>query len=129
MSQRLFKATHSPRHHLLLLPGSWAAEALSHLAEIAGEVERHLPDIFTIQLILPMTEDKHKTLAAQFPNASIWANADQEWIMMGINGPGRKVKEEEIRQLWSNSDSGADLRRIGIEAQRIADAALSLRAA
>jgi spermidine synthase len=50
-----------------------------------------------------------------FPNASVWANPDQEWIMMGINGPGRKVKEEEIRQLCSNSGSGADLRRIGIE--------------
>src|SRR5205809_7901375 len=50
-----------------------------------------------------------------FPNASVWASADQEWIMMGLNGPGRKVKEEEIRQLWSNADSGADLRRIGIE--------------
>jgi len=50
-----------------------------------------------------------------FPNASVWADADQEWIMMGINGPGRKVTEEEIRQLWSNPDSGADLRRIGIE--------------
>jgi spermidine synthase len=50
-----------------------------------------------------------------FPNASVWANADQEWIMMGINGPGHKVKDEEIRQLWSNADSGADLRRIGIE--------------
>ena len=50
-----------------------------------------------------------------FPNASVWASADQDWIMMGINGPGRKVQEEEIRQLWSNADSGADLRRIGIE--------------
>jgi spermidine synthase len=50
-----------------------------------------------------------------FPNASVWASADQEWIMMGINGPGREVKEEEVRQLWSNAHSGADLRRIGIE--------------
>lgn len=50
-----------------------------------------------------------------FSNASVWASADQEWIMMGINGPGHKVEEEEIRQLWSNSNSGADLRRIGIE--------------
>jgi spermidine synthase len=50
-----------------------------------------------------------------FPNASVWASADQDWIMMGINGPGRKVKEEEIRRLWSNATSGADLRRIGIE--------------
>jgi spermidine synthase len=50
-----------------------------------------------------------------FPNASVWASANQDWMMMGINGPGRKVKEEEVRQLWSNADSGADLRRIGIE--------------
>jgi spermidine synthase len=50
-----------------------------------------------------------------FSNASVWASADQEWIMMGINGPGRKVEEEEIRQLWSHADSGGDLRRMGIE--------------
>ena len=35
--------------------------------------------------------------------------------MMGIKGPGRKVQEEEIRQLWTRADSGGDLRRIGIE--------------
>lgn len=35
--------------------------------------------------------------------------------MMGINGSGRKVREEEIRQLWTHADSGGDLRRIGIE--------------
>jgi spermidine synthase len=50
-----------------------------------------------------------------FPNASVWAGADQDWIMMGINGPAPKVEEEQIRQLWTNPDSGADLRRIGIE--------------
>jgi len=50
-----------------------------------------------------------------FPNASVWASADQEWIMMGIKGPGREVKEEEFRQLWSNPDTGADLRGIGVE--------------
>ena len=50
-----------------------------------------------------------------FSNASVWASADQEWIMMGINGPGRRVQEEEIRQLWRHTDSGGDLRRIGIE--------------
>jgi len=50
-----------------------------------------------------------------FPNASVWAGADQDWIMMGINGPAPKVDEEQIRQLWTNPDSGADLRRIGIE--------------
>jgi hypothetical protein len=50
-----------------------------------------------------------------FSNSSVWAGADQDWIMMGINGPGRKVPEEEIRQLWNHPDLGGDLRRIGIE--------------
>ena len=50
-----------------------------------------------------------------FANASVWASADQDWIMMGIKGSGRKVKEEEIRQLWGQSGSGGDLRQIGIE--------------
>jgi spermidine synthase len=50
-----------------------------------------------------------------FPNASVWASADQDWIMMGIKGSGRKAQEDEIRQLWSHADSGGDLRRIGIE--------------
>jgi hypothetical protein len=51
-----------------------------------------------------------------FSNASVWASADENWIMMGINGPGRKVKEEEIRRLWSDPATGADLKRIGVEA-------------
>jgi spermidine synthase len=50
-----------------------------------------------------------------FSNASVWASADQEWIMMGIKGPGRKIEEEKLRQLWNDPASGADLRRIGIE--------------
>src|SRR5262245_8589493 len=50
-----------------------------------------------------------------FPNASVWASSDRDWIMMGINGPGRKIETSELRQLWSNPGSGADLRRIGIE--------------
>jgi spermidine synthase len=50
-----------------------------------------------------------------FPNSSVWAGANQDWIMMGIKGPGRSVSEEEIRQLWSHPESGSDLRRIGIE--------------
>jgi predicted membrane-bound spermidine synthase len=50
-----------------------------------------------------------------FSNASVWASADQDWIMMGINGPGRRVTEDELRQLWNSPATGADLRRIGIE--------------
>jgi hypothetical protein len=35
--------------------------------------------------------------------------------MMGINGKGSRATEEELRQLWKDSATGADLRRIGIE--------------
>jgi hypothetical protein len=50
-----------------------------------------------------------------FSNASVWASADENWIMMGINGQGRKVSEEELRRLWSDPATGADLKRIGVE--------------
>src|SRR5438128_11709102 len=50
-----------------------------------------------------------------FPNTSVWASADEEWIMMGIKGPGRRVPEAEIRRLWSDAVTGGDLTRIGIE--------------
>jgi spermidine synthase len=50
-----------------------------------------------------------------FSNASVWASADENWIMMGIKGPGRRVNEEELRRLWSDPATGADLKRIGVE--------------
>ncbi len=50
-----------------------------------------------------------------FPNALVWGGADQDWIMMGINGPGRRATENELRQLWNDPTTGADLRTIGIE--------------
>ena len=50
-----------------------------------------------------------------FSNASVWANADEQWIMMGIKGLGRSVSEEEVRRLWSEPATGQDLRRIGVE--------------
>ena len=50
-----------------------------------------------------------------FPNASVWGSADQDWIMMGINGPIGRATEDELRQLWKDPGTGADLRRIGIE--------------
>jgi spermidine synthase len=50
-----------------------------------------------------------------FPNASLWAGPDEEWIMMGINGPGRKVAAEEMRRLWENAATKTDLARIGLE--------------
>ena len=50
-----------------------------------------------------------------FPNTLVWGGADQDWIMMGINGPGRRATEDELRQLWNDPTTGADLRTIGIE--------------
>jgi spermidine synthase len=50
-----------------------------------------------------------------FSNASVWASADQEWIMMGIKGPGRGVREDEMGLLWSDAATRGDLMRIGIE--------------
>jgi spermidine synthase len=50
-----------------------------------------------------------------FPNVLVWGGADQDWIMMGINGSGRRVTEDELRQLWNDPKTGADLRTIGIE--------------
>ena len=50
-----------------------------------------------------------------FPNASLWASADEQWIMMGIKGQGRAINEEEIGRLWSDPITNADLNRIGIE--------------
>jgi predicted membrane-bound spermidine synthase len=50
-----------------------------------------------------------------FPNASVWANADEQWIMMGIKGRAFIVREEQIAQLWDDPATNADLNRIGME--------------
>ena len=50
-----------------------------------------------------------------FPNASVWANADEQWIMVGIKGDAPVIKEEQILRLWGDSASKADLSRIGME--------------
>jgi spermidine synthase len=50
-----------------------------------------------------------------FPNTSVWASADQEWIMMGIKGPGCSIREEELRRFWNAPAPAQDLGSIGIE--------------
>ena len=50
-----------------------------------------------------------------FPNASVWASADEQWIMMGIKGPARRGQKEEIDRMWSDPATNADLSRIGFE--------------
>ena len=47
-----------------------------------------------------------------FPNASVWANSDFEWIMMGIKGPGRRLNKEEMQRWWNDPAARADLARI-----------------
>ncbi|MDQ2918436.1 MAG: hypothetical protein M3R10_00960, partial [Verrucomicrobiota bacterium] len=50
-----------------------------------------------------------------FPNASLWATSDMEWIMIGIKPPLPVPNEEFSRNLWSSAEFRSDLWRIGIE--------------
>ena len=50
-----------------------------------------------------------------FPNASLWATNDVEWIMIGIKPPLPKPNESLARRLWTDRNTGADLVRIGVE--------------
>lgn len=50
-----------------------------------------------------------------FPNASLWSGPDDEWIMLGINGPTPALKKADTERLWSLPRAGRDLRRIGLE--------------
>jgi len=50
-----------------------------------------------------------------FPNSSVWASADPEWIMMGIKGTPHSISEAELGHLWRDTNAGADLARIGVE--------------
>jgi predicted membrane-bound spermidine synthase len=53
-----------------------------------------------------------------FPNASLWATSDMEWIMIGIKPPLPNPNPATGRlagRLWSDGDTGADLVRIGVE--------------
>jgi spermidine synthase len=50
-----------------------------------------------------------------FANASVWAGSDYDWIMLGIKGPGDRVKGDELRAMWREKETAADLTRVGIE--------------
>jgi predicted membrane-bound spermidine synthase len=50
-----------------------------------------------------------------FPDASLWAANDLEWIMIGIKPPLPRPNEELASRLWSDPETGNDLRRIGVE--------------
>jgi predicted membrane-bound spermidine synthase len=50
-----------------------------------------------------------------FPNASLWASSDLEWIMIGIKPPLQKPNETLAGRLWTDPGSRSDLLRIGLE--------------
>ncbi len=102
--------------------------------KVAGSVNLYTEEFFSLMksrlneggiatFWLPMNQLKVEESKAilrafhnAFPNALVWASADQQWIMMGIKGPAHRVNEEELRRLWSQpAAAGPDLRRIGVE--------------
>ena len=69
--------------------------------------------------IYQLTSDDTKAILRAFqnvfPNASLWATSDLEWIMIGIKPPISPANQELTRGLWTDSTSGPDLARIGLE--------------
>jgi spermidine synthase len=66
-----------------------------------------------------LTTDETKAILSAFhkafPNASVWATSDLEWVMIGMKPPLRKPDEELTRRLWTDPSSRSDLVRIGLE--------------
>ena len=134
---------HDPRVHAIVQDGRFFLQASPQQYDIisgeppppkvAGAVNLYTQEFFSLMrsrlkedgiatFWLPINQLKVEETKAilrafhnAFPNALVWGSADQDWIMMGINGPGRRASEDELRQLWNDSATGADLRRIGIE--------------
>jgi len=69
--------------------------------------------------IYQLTTDETKAILCAFhnvfPNTSVWATCDLEWIMTGIKGPLHRPDEKSARALWNDAAARADLGRIGIE--------------
>jgi spermidine synthase len=67
-----------------------------------------------------LTTDETKAILRAFhnvfPNASVWATCDLEWIMMGSKGSPQQPDQELARLFWSEAKTRSDLGRIGIEA-------------
>jgi spermidine synthase len=66
-----------------------------------------------------LTENETKAILRAFhnvfPNASLWATSDLEWIMIGMKPPLREPHEKLARELWIDPGSRADLLRTGLE--------------
>ena len=69
--------------------------------------------------IYQITVDETKAILRAFhnvfPNASLWATSDMEWVMIGIKPPLPTPDEGLARRLWTDPSSGSDLVRNGFE--------------
>ena len=69
--------------------------------------------------IYQVTVDETKAILRAFhnvfPNASLWATSDMEWVMVGMKPPVREPNEELAGRLFTDPSSGSDLARAGIE--------------
>jgi spermidine synthase len=90
--------------------------------EFFSLMNRRLKDGGIASFWLPLyqlTENETKAILRAFhnafPNASLWATSDLEWIMIGMKPPLQKPDEELARGLWNDPVSRADLFRIGVE--------------
>jgi predicted membrane-bound spermidine synthase len=134
---------HDPRVHAFVQDGRFFLQASPRQYDIisgeppppkvAGSVNLYTQEFFSLMnsrlkeggmatFWLPINQLKVNEAKAilrafhnAFPNASVWASADEQWIMMGIKGPAQRGQEEEIGRLWSDPATNADLSRIGLE--------------
>jgi spermidine synthase len=134
---------HDPRAHVFIQDGRFFLQASPRQYDvisgeppppkIAGSVNLYTEEFFSLMnrrlkdggiatFWLPINQlkvDEVKAILRAFHNAfhnsSVWASADEQWIMMGIKDQGRPNKEEEIVRLWSDSVTSADLSLIGLE--------------
>jgi spermidine synthase len=134
---------HDPRVHRIVQDGRFFLQASPQQYDIisgeppppkmAGAINLYTEEFFSLMrsrlkeggiatFWLPINQLKVEETKAilrafhnAFANASVWGSADQDWIMMGIKGPGRRVTKDELWELWNDPATGADLRRIGIE--------------
>ena len=134
---------HDPRVHPVVQDGRFFLQASPRQYDIisgeppppkvAGSVNLYTQEFFSLMnsrlkeggiatFWLPINQlkvDEAKAILRAFhnafPNASVWASANEQWIMLGIKGRDRAVKAQEIAQLWSDPAVSADLDLIGLE--------------
>ena len=67
------------------------------------------------QLTIDETKSILRAFHGAFRETLVWSGPDEEWIMMGIRGTPENVDQEQLRSLWRDLNTKADLSRIGIE--------------